>query len=305
MPKDAQQYRQPMQPWPALAGFSHTVTLPQPPLELFYFEAGARKHPHLLMLHGLGDEADTWRHVFHPLAEHHHTLAMDLPGFGRSDQPDVAYTPQFMLDSILGFMDQLDIGKTILMGSSLGGILAQGLAVSHPNRVAGLILVGGALLQSEPMGDWSLRLMQLPIIGEWLYTRLRKDPEAAFNSLRNVYHDLEKLPEPDRAFLHTRVNRRVWSDGQRRAYFSTLRKLAPWVKRMQSNLAEQLTQLNIPTLVVRGQHDGLFSEANADQILAVQPAAEKATIEQAGHLPHQENPQGFLSAVDPWLQGRM
>lgn len=302
MPKDAQQYQQPMQPWPALASFSRTVTLSQPQLELFYYEAGVHNHPLLVMLHGLGDEADTWRHVFLPLAENYHTLALDLPGFGRSDKPDVDYTPEFMLDAILGFMDHLEVPKAILMGSSLGGILAQGLAVTHSDRVAGLILVGGTLYQPEPMGDWSLRLMQVPLIGEWLYTRLRKDPDAAFNSLGNVYHDLEKLPESDREFLFTRVNRRVWSDGQRRGYFSTLRNLSPWVKGMQSSLAEELKQLNIPTLVARGQYDELFSETNADQILAIQPQAEKATIEQAGHLPHQENPKAFLAKIRPWLE---
>jgi pimeloyl-ACP methyl ester carboxylesterase len=301
MPKDTQHYQQPMQPWPTLTSYGNIATLSQPPLELFYFEAGQPNQPHLVMLHGLGDEADTWRHVFLPLAENYHTLALDLPGFGRSDKPDVDYTPEFMLDSILGLLDQSDVSKAILMGSSLGGILAHGLAVTNPDRVAGLILVGGALLQSEPMGDRSLRLMQLPLIGEWLYTRLRKDPDAAFNSLGNVYHDLEKLPESDREFLYTRVNRRVWSDGQRRAYFSTLRNLSPWVKGMQSSLSEQLKQLNIPTLVARGQFDGLFSETNADQILAIQPQAEKATVEQAGHLPHQENPQAFLSVIRPWL----
>jgi pimeloyl-ACP methyl ester carboxylesterase len=52
---------------------------------------------HILMLHGLGDEADTWRHIFHPFSNYFHTLALDLPGFGRSDKPDVVYSPQFLM----------------------------------------------------------------------------------------------------------------------------------------------------------------------------------------------------------------
>jgi pimeloyl-ACP methyl ester carboxylesterase len=302
MTPEPAKFKQPMQPWPSLAEYGRQINLFD--LNLFYFEAGERNRSTLLMIHGLGDEADTWRHVFLPLAENYHTLALDLPGFGRSGKPEVDYTPQFMMETIIEFLDQLEITGSILMGSSLGGILAHGLALNNPTRVNGLILVGGALLQSKPMGDMSMWLMRLPLLGEWLYTRLRKDPDAAFNSLSNVYHALEGLPESDRKFLYTRVNQRVWSDGQRRGYFSTLRNLTPWVKQIQADLSERLMGLEMPTLILRGEFDGLFSETNAKGIAATQPYAEKATIEEAGHLPHQENPRDFLNAVKPWLEER-
>jgi len=300
MTPELAKFKQTMQPWPSLAKYGQQINLSD--LNLFYFEAGEKNRPTLLMIHGLGDEADTWRHVFLPLAENYHTLALDLPGFGRSGKPEVDYTPQFMMETIIRFLDQLEITRSILMGSSLGGILAHGLALNNPTRVNGLILVGGALLQSKPMGDMSMWLMRIPFLGEWLYTRLRKDPEAAFDSLGSVYHDLEGLPEPDREFLYTRVNQRVWSDGQRRGYFSTLRNLTPWVKQIQADLPERLMGLEMPTLVLRGEFDGLFSETNAKGIAATQPDAEMAIIKEAGHLPHQENPRRFLSVVKPWLE---
>jgi len=254
------------------------------------------------MLHGLGDEADTWRHIFITLSEGYHTLAIDLPGFGRSDQPDVDYTPEFLMDAVIQFLDQLKITSAIIMGSSLGGILGHGLAISHPERVKGLILVGGALLQPETMQDWGIRLMQVPLLGEWLYTRLRKDPDAAFASLDNVYHQLEELPDADRKFLFTRVNQRVWSDGQRRAYFSTLRNVSPWIKKMQPKLPGQLKRLDIPTLVIRGECDLLFSDGTAEEILKIQPKTNKAVIPNVGHLPHQEDPDGFLQVTQTWLK---
>jgi pimeloyl-ACP methyl ester carboxylesterase len=296
------EYTQPMQPWPALAKFSRLTQLPKRDLRLFYFDSNKKSQPHLLMLHGLGDEADTWRHVFHPLRKDIHILTLDLPGFGRSDKPDVVYSPQFLMDSVIGLMDALSIHSTIVMGSSLGGILAHGLALAHPERISGLILVGGALLQAGQMQDHSIRLMQMPIIGEWLYTRLRKNPDAAFASLSKVYHQLEKLPKSERDFLYTRVNQRVWSDGQRRAYFSTLRNLIPWLKSVQKVLPAQLSQLQIPTLILRGEYDGLFSETNANQLLKIQPDAKKFEIRDAGHLPHQEAPEAFLQIVKTWLK---
>jgi pimeloyl-ACP methyl ester carboxylesterase len=295
-------YTQPMQPWPALTKFGRLTQLPNSDLTLFCFDSNKKSHPHLLMVHGLGDEADTWRHVFDPFTNDFHTLALDLPGFGRSDKPDVVYSPQFLMDSVIGLMDALNIYNTIIVGSSLGGILAHGLAVAHPERVSGLILVGGALLQAEPIQDRSIQLMQMPIIGEWLYTRLRKNPDAAYRSLNNVYHQLEKLPKADRNFLYTRVNQRVWSDGQRRAYFSTLRNLIPWIKFIQGDLPSQLRQLEIPTLILRGEYDALFSETNVDQLLKIQPNAMNSVVKDAGHLPHQEAPETFLQITQAWLK---
>ncbi len=295
-------YKQVMQPWPTIANYAKQIYLQNLNLNLFYFEAGSHQKQYIIMLHGLGDEADTWRHVFLPLSEDYHTLAIDLPGFGRSDQPDVSYTPQFMMDAVVQLMDHLNISSSIMLGSSLGGILAHGLAVFHPKRVKGLILIGGALLQPEPMQDWGLRLMRVPLLGEWLYTRLRKDPEAAFASLGNVYYQLEKLPEADREFLFNRVNQRVWSDGQRCAYFSTLRNLSPWVKNIQSQLPDRLNHLDIPTLVIRGEFDHLFSDHNAEEIIKIQPRTKKAFIPIVGHLPHQEAPEAFLKVTKSWLQ---
>ena len=294
-------FKNPMQPWPSLLNFGKRIHLTSKNLDLFYFEAGPENPQHMIMVHGLGDEADTWRHVFLPLAKQYHVFAVDLPGFGRSDKPICDYTPQFLMEVIYEFKKTLHIDNPILMGSSLGGILAHVLAMDHPECVNGLVLVGGGLPQSKSMDDWGLRLMQLPIIGEWLYTRLRKDPTAAFNSLRNVYHDLESLPESDRKFLYTRVNQRVWDDHQRRAYFSTLRNLTPWINRIQEKLPKQLKHLVVPTLVVRGEKDSLFSTDNANQVIEIQPTASKVIIDNTGHLPHQENPRAYLERVSNWL----
>ncbi len=250
----------------------------------------------------LGDEADTWRYQIQPLANKYHVIAVDLPGFGRSDHPKRAYKPEFMMGSIVELMEVLGIDQTILMGSSLGGILSQGIAAEHPGMLLGLILVDGALLQPEKMGDLSLRLMQIPLLGEFLYTRLRKDPDAAYETLDAVYHDMDDLTDADREFLYQRVNERVWSNGQRRAYFSTLRNLMPWVKKMQEVLPEKLKQVTCPTLVIRGEFDQLFSPENAAAIRQAQPDVEVATIAGKGHLPQQENPEVFNLVINEWLK---
>ena len=296
-----QEFQKPMEPWPDLDKFSKEIRLENSQLDLFYFEAGETNSKNVIMIHGLGDEADTWRHVFHPLAEMYHVYAIDLPGYGRSDKPDIDYSPQFFISTINDFIKSKSIQKTILMGSSLGAIISQEYALQHPQKIVGIVLLDGGLIQRESMLDWSLQLMRVPLLGEWLYTRLRKNPDAAFDSLRNVYHDLDKMPEKDRDFLYIRVNKRVWDDGQRRAYFSTLRNLTHWIKGSQEGLVERLQRFNIPTLVISGKFDQLFPGENADALIEAQPNAKKVVISNAGHLPHQEAPQAVIDNLLTWL----
>lgn len=76
-----------MAPAAQLAPYAKTIALPGLDLNVSYFEAGAQHRRTLILIHGLQDEADTWRHVFEPLAQRYRVIAPDLPGFGRSDKP--------------------------------------------------------------------------------------------------------------------------------------------------------------------------------------------------------------------------
>ena len=294
-------YQEPMHPWPSLGPFGKKISLSSLDIELFYFEAGQENPEIIILIHGLGDEADTWRHIFLPLAQNFHVIALDLPGFGRSQKENLAFTPESLVESLFGLIHNLNIAHPILMGSSLGAMLAHRIAHANPTLLRALILVGGALNQNDMGANLSMRLMQIPLLGEWLYTRLRKDPDAAFKSLNSVYHDLMNLPPEDRNFLFTRVNKRVWDDGQKDAYLSLLRKLPGWVRGQQEQIAKRSATLDIPTLVVRGEFDSLFSENCGLTLVREQPNAQMVEIEGAGHLPHQEKPAEFLQRVEKWL----
>lgn len=95
----------------------------------------------------------------------------------------------------------------------------------------------------------------IPGQGEKLYNSFRRSQEAAFESLRPYYASLEALPPEDRQFLRERVWDRVWSDDQRRAYFSTFRWMA-----LESLLGSaRLEQIKTPTLLVWGEQDAVSS----------------------------------------------
>lgn len=291
------EFRGPMVPWPDLERYARRVSLPGLELELFLYDTGAEDKPVLLLLHGLGDEADTWRHLIPALADRVRVVAPDLPGFGRSDKPRRSYTLPFLGDTVLALLDLLDAEQAILGGNSLGAAIAQLVALEHPRRVRHLILIDGGLLIKEQRLSLRGLLFLVPLLGEWLYKRLRADPDKAFATLRPYYANLDALPEEERTFLYRRVNQRVWSSGQQQAYLSALRRTALWLAGRRGTLPEQLAQLQTPTLIVWGEEDHLLPPQNAEILAAAQPEAELVLVPEAGHLPHQERPQAVLEAI--------
>ena len=284
-----------MAPWPSLAPFGRRALLASGQ-ELFFFEAGDPAAPALLLIHGLGDEADTWRHVFGPLSERWHVIAPDLPGFGRSG-PARRYSLPGVRDALLGLLDALHLPAASLMGSSLGAAAAQTMALKAPGRVESLFLVDGTLTVRGGSLNWGLLLMALPITGDRIYTGFRRNPQAAHDSLRPYYADLAALPEADRQFLFQRVNERVWSDTQRRAYLGLLQDVVWSAPRRQRALLPALAGLHVPTHLIWGEHDRIVPIESARALMTQQPQARLTVLPGAGHLPHQDQPAAFLEAV--------
>lgn len=255
-------------------------------LRLHLYDAG--RGPALVLLHGLADEADSWRQVIPALAQTHRVMAPDLPGFGRSDRPKRAYTPGFFVRTVGGLLEGLGLERVGLVGSSLGAEIAARLALLHPGLVSRLVLVGGPRLG----GGVSPALLRMltPGLGERYYTGLRASQEEAYATLRPYYADLEALPPEDRAFLRERVWARVWSDGQRRAFFSTLRQAAWASLTGGSRFREALKRLQAPTLIVWGEHDRIVPLASGRALAALIPNSRLEVIPSCGHLPQQERP---------------
>ena len=118
-----------------------------------YLEQG--NGPPAILLHGasLGSSADVWRRNLGPLAAHGvRAIAYDQPGFGLSDDPP-DWGLGFRTSFILAFMDALGLERAALVGHSQAGAMAARLALSHPDRVSGVVVLGtGSLLPPLPDG---------------------------------------------------------------------------------------------------------------------------------------------------------
>jgi pimeloyl-ACP methyl ester carboxylesterase len=273
-------------------------------LRLHTYDSSTGVGPPLVLIHGLGDEADTWRHVFLPLAERRRVIALDLPGFGRSDRPRHAYTLAFFAQTIVALLKTLAIERAVLVGSSMGAAVALRLALARPGLVDRLALLDGSLPLDTSRPSSRLALMLAPGVGEAIYTRLRRSQDEAYATLQPYYADLDSLPAEDRAFLRERVWARVWSNGQRRAFFSTLRWLAVDGTRA-AEFRERLTRLTVPAQLIWGEADAIVPRAVGDALAALLPLARLDLIPGCGHLPQQERPAELIGLLDEALVRRI
>jgi pimeloyl-ACP methyl ester carboxylesterase len=289
----------PMQPAPQLAPFERSIHLKYSRARVSYFDAGSADAPAVVLIHGLQDEADTWRHVFAPLAEKHRVIALDLPGFGRSDKTARKYTVQFFVDVVVELMDRLGIHYATLVGNSLGGMIAEVIALQHAARVLRLVLVDGTIaIVKRPATNHSLltQLFFLPQVDKRNFELLRPNHQLAYDTLLPYYANLPAMPQADRDFLFQRVNERVWDEPQRLASLSVQQQLPRFFIREVGRLARRIPQLPVPTRVIWGECDSILSIDNGKARAALQAGATLHVIPNAGHLPHQEQPRAFLSS---------
>lgn len=93
------------------------------------------------------------------------------------------------------------------------------------------------------------------------------------------------------------MNERVWSDGQRRAFFSTFRHLARSLPDQQRKLSTRLAALTVPTTAIWGELDRVNPVANGRLLIELQPTARLVVMPDAGHNVHQEDPDSVLNAI--------
>lgn len=285
---------------PQLAEHAGAITLSDATRIAYADSAPSSRSDPIVLVHGLQDEADTWRHVFQPLARQRRVLAPDLPGFGRSDKGARRYGIEYFAGAVLRWLDALDIARASFVGNSMGAMICEHIALTHPGRVRDLTLVDGTLaITRQPAGPRGALLRRL--FAGWLdkryFAKLRQSPQAAYDTLRAYYGQLDALPQEDRDFLFQRVNERVWDEGQRLAALSVQLSFVPFFVRNMGAIKRGVPLLGMPTTVIWGGKDVVFPLENGPARAAMQVGARYVEIADAGHLPHQERPHAFLEAL--------
>ncbi len=286
--------------WESLSPFAGTIHLCKARLDIFYLDSGPSEKPVCLLLHGLADESETWRHIFTPLSRNYRVIVPDLPGFGRSGKPSGKYTMDFLKDSLLEFLEAMEIEEAHFIGSSLGAMLIQYTGLFYKGKMISQVLTDGVIIPQKQKFSIFNFLFMTPLIGEYLYSRLKNKPVEAYNTLKPYYADLDALPEEDRDFLYRRVCERVSDNRQRHAYFSILRRFSRWLGK-SDRFRDALSKKDIPVLMIWGGEDRIISVEAAEKMRSRIPGSEIQVIPRAGHLPHQEKPGEYMEILTAWL----
>jgi pimeloyl-ACP methyl ester carboxylesterase len=264
----------------------------------------------LVLVHGLGSSAGVeFYYNLEALAAQHRVYAVDLPGFGKSDKPSIAYTIEFFVRILRDFLDAQHLERVALMGVSLGGRIALGFALEQPARVSRLILVD-ALGMGPPRRVLVYSVLLARGVGELALSgtarALRRMNPRLIRRLWGWYlarpGSIEHILSDDRIATHREM---LGTPAYRAAYLSALRSVAG-MPRMRDgvDVEGRLGSLTMPTLLIWGGHDHIFPPSHAQDAARRIPAVTLRIFEESGHTPQMEEPDRFNRLVLEFLAGR-
>jgi pimeloyl-ACP methyl ester carboxylesterase len=267
--------------------------------------------PVMLLVHGLGGAHLNWMAVAPALAADHHVFALDLPGFGRSPLAGRRSTIAANVDMVSRVIARLAPGPVVLMGNSMGGLLAVGVAARRPSLVYLLVLVDPAV--PPPRGTFPPRLdsvsrtfIATAFMPRWGARRLSRavakvGPDSLVReTMRLVSADPSRIEQTVLdAHIALEAERLAESSWHESFYAATRSLVAALVQKR--TVFRWVQEVAAPTLLLQGDRDRLVPVASARNIAMLRPDWEYHEFAGAGHVPMLEVPGEFVEVVGDWL----
>lgn len=255
-------------------------------------DEGPRTDPQpIVLLHGTSASLHTWDGWAAALKGQRRVIRMDLPGFGLTGpMPDGDYRLTRYVGFVIALLDQLGVQQAVLAGNSFGGNLAWKIAVDHPQRVSKLVLVDAAGYPFDPASmPIGFKIAQIPALRPMMEHTLPRS--MIESSVRNVYGDPSKVtPE-----LVDRYQELTLRSGNRSALVERFRQ-SP-----SGEFTAQIPQVRQPTLILWGGQDRLIPPDNALRFQRDIAGSRLVMFDALGHVPHEEDPEQTVAAVQAFL----
>ena len=226
---------------------------------------------HFLCLHGLVDTLEIWREIAPALQVRGRVCRIDQRGHGESDAPAGPYSREDLAGDVIAALDAEGEPKTILIGHSMGGIVAMATALAYPERILGLALIGSTGQCTEKVAGW--------------YERIAKAGEEHGNRglAQAIYGEKSKKEIRGDAEGISRVTRMLKS-------------------LFDDPLTPKLAGVTCPVLVLVGEKDPMGPKASELLYTALpRGRAEFLSIPERGHWVHVEAAFEVVAALDAWL----
>jgi len=254
-------------------------------VRLEYAEQGDPDGVPVVFLHGVTDSRRSWEPVLPHLPSSIRAIALSQRGHGDSERrPDAGYRIEDMAEDTSALIDALGLGPTVLVGHSMGGWVAQQVAIEYPDRVLGVVLEG-------------------------TFGAVRDNP-----AVPALVEELAALPEMEAAFareFQQSTIARPLPPGALDVFVAESTKLPVWLWQelfegfLEVDLGDRLPSIEAPTLLVWGDRDEYITRADQDRLLAAIPDCRLEVHEGTGHAVHWEEPERFAARLASYVEGQM
>ena len=247
-----------------------------------YISKGDPAQPTIVFANSLGSDWRIWHEVTERLANDYHIVCYDKRGHGLSEAGEPPYSVNELAHDVYGLLDGLKVERMIVCGISVGGLIAQAMALARPERVRGLILcdTGARIGTAE---SWQQRIDMVEHQGlspltsvtmeRWFSERFREKHPVDVRGYRNM-------------LLQTSIN----------GYIGTCAALR------DADFRADVSRVKQPTLVLCGAIDMATPPALGEELAGLIPGAKFSLIAGAAHLPCVEQPERMAERIRHFLQ---
>ena len=250
-------------------------------LVIHYSDIGPREAPALVFSNSLGTDFRIWDDVVDRLGSGFRIIRYDKRGHGLSDAPPAPYELADHVGDIAALMYQLNVTDAVIVGLSVGGMIAQGLAAERPDLVKALVLCDtGHKIGTAEL--WNTRISAVresgiagiapQILERWFSKAYRDDGNAGYSAYRNM---LERTPVE--------------------GYIGTAAAIR------DADFTESTSGLSVPALCIVGDEDGATPPDLVRELAALIDSAQFEVIPAAGHLPCIEQPVRLAGLISDFL----
>jgi len=263
-------------------------------VDLHYVERG--EGPCVVLLHG-----NTVTHadfiasgLMDRLALNHRVIAFDRPGFGHSTRPrDRLWTPAAQADLFCAALERLGVDRPVVVGHSMGTMVAMAMALDHPENVHSLVLVGGYFYPSFRVDALLTAPVALPVVGDVMrYTVTAASSRLMLGKLAKALFSPQEVPTH---FMPTLSREMMLRPVQLRANAEDAAFMIPSATAMSKRYAE----LSMPVTLIAGENDLIVDRTDHSARLHDElPQSELHVVSEAGHMAHYLAPDLVVNAVD-------
>jgi pimeloyl-ACP methyl ester carboxylesterase len=252
-------------------------------VKLRYVAEGPRDGVPIVFLHGISDSSHSWSSTTPFLFSRFRTYALDQRGHGDSGKPLYGYSMAQFAEDTVAFMDKLGIERAVIVGHSMGSVIAHQIASVHPERVSHLVLVGSAptSVKNEIVTFLWDEIIGRPDFQDPIDPEFIRELKTGPNPIDPVF--FEKVVEES-----AKVPARVW-----KAVFRGL---------LTDDHTDFLDDVSAPTLIIWGTLDPFFTLSDQQALQAALPGAVFVPYDGAGHNTQWEQPERVAEDIQNFIE---